>query len=167
MVRALHLLPCSKQAREQLRLHRVGHAEKVGLHHSVTAAFLVIWNEERSLQQARRNDGHTVITILLEVLISRHDKIGSRMRGRKFDKRAIAGVAHALPAMAGFRKHGNGSEDSQEPKGRNLRISKVGLQARAVQHFFELGERRVTHDGNNLATQDGVDDLSRRSRAGN
>jgi hypothetical protein len=39
-------------------------------------------------KQARRNDGHAVITILLEVLVSRHDKIGSRMRGRKFDKGA-------------------------------------------------------------------------------
>lgn len=89
------------------------------------------------------------------------------MRGRELDKRAIGGVAHTLPAMAGLRKLGNGFQDGQELKGRDLRIPKVGLHARAVQHFFKLGECRVAHDGDNLTPQDSIEDLRRWSRAGN
>lgn len=101
-----------------------------------------------------------MVVIPLKVLVSRHDEIGSRMRGRELDKQAIGRIAHALPAMAGLRKLGDGSEDSQKLKGRDSRIPKAGLQARAVQHFFELGECRVAHDRDDLAAQDGVDDLA-------
>jgi len=108
-----------------------------------------------------------MVVILFKVLVSRHEEIRSRMRGRELDKSAIGGVAHTLPAMAGLRKLGNGSQDSQEMKGRDSRISKIGLQTRTMQHIFEFSERCIAHNGDNIAPQDSIDDLGRRSRAGN
>ena len=81
-----------------------------------------------------------MVVILLKVFVSRHDEIGSGLRGREFNKWSIGGIAHSLPAMAGFQKFGNNSQGSQELKGSDSRISKVGLQTRTVQHLFEFSE---------------------------
>lgn len=68
-----------------------------------------------------------MVVILLKVLISSHEEIGSGMRGRKLNKDAIGGIAYALLTMSGFWKLGNGFQDGQELEGRDSRISKIGL----------------------------------------
>lgn len=108
-----------------------------------------------------------MVVALLEVLISRHNEVGSGVRAREFYKRTIGRIAHSLPAVAGLYKLGDNFQGSQELKGGDSRISKVWLQARTVQHFFEFRECGVTHDGDDIAPQDGIDDLGWRSRTRN